>query len=70
MARIKRRWCKDCDRYVGATWQGGMSFGLLSLALSIATAGLYLLAWLVVRFLSCFLPRNIGWVCPNCGRRV
>lgn len=71
MSRVKRKWCRDCDKHVAAVHQGGPRFGLLHLALTILTAGAWLIVfglyWLIVNVLT-FWGRK--WVCPNCGRRI
>jgi DNA-directed RNA polymerase subunit RPC12/RpoP len=74
MARLRRKWCGECGRTVAAARTGGgLSFGLVDLALALLTLGLWLLLWLAVAFVAGFLglldPRS-KWVCPHCGSRV
>lgn len=56
----KRKWCKECDRYVLATAQGANH--ILHLLLSLISFGL----WLPIWFLCCL----VRFRCPQCGRKL
>jgi hypothetical protein len=58
----KRKYCKDCEQKVLAVRPG--TNHVLHLLLTICTAGLWLIIWVLVS------AKIGGWKCPICGRSV
>lgn len=65
MAAKRRKWCKSCNQYVLAEEKKPTETALAGW--SIAT--IFSMGLLLPAFAAWGLTQ-MGWLCPNCGRRV